>query len=88
VDRNLAETPITLEWSEHKEGPWKPIAATLPNSGQYAWQLPQQMPSRVFLRLTARDQAGNEARAQTDKPELIDLSVPQTKIIRVAPALR
>jgi hypothetical protein len=34
------------------------------------------------------DVAGNESRAQTDKPELIDLSVPQTRITGVAPASR
>jgi hypothetical protein len=88
-DRNLVENPITLEWAEQKDGPWKPIAeGPLPNNGQYPWRLPEGLPPRVYLRLTMRDAAGNEARAQTDKPELIDLSVPQTKIIRVAPASR
>jgi hypothetical protein len=87
TDRNLAENPITLEWSEQKDGSWTPIGGgPLPNSGQYAWHLPAQTPSRVYLRLTVRDQAGNEARAQTDKPELIDLSIPQTKITGLAPA--
>lgn len=86
VDRNLAEKPITLEWAEQKDGPWNIIGeGQLPNTGQYPWHLPEHLPPRVYLRLTARDQAGNEARAQTDKPELIDLSVPQTKIIGVAP---
>jgi hypothetical protein len=88
-DRNLAEKPITLEWAEQKDGPWNPIGeGPLPNTGQYPWRLPPQLPPRVYLRLTMRDLAGNEARAQTDKPELIDLSVPQTKIIGVgiAPA--
>jgi hypothetical protein len=87
-DRNMAENPITLEWAEQKEGPWKPIGEGLSNTGQYSWRLPDQLPPRVYLRLTMRDSAGNEARAQTDKPELIDLCVPQTKIIRVAPASR
>jgi hypothetical protein len=88
-DRNLPENPITLEWAERKDGTWTPIGGpSLPNTGQYAWSLPSNIPSRVFLRLTVRDAAGNEARAQTDKPELIDLSVPQTKIIGVAPSAR
>lgn len=88
-DRNLADTPITLEWAEQKDGPWNAIGeGPLPNTGQYPWRLPDHLPPRVYLRLTMRDLAGNEARAQTDKPELIDLSVPQTKIIRVEPASR
>ena len=89
ADRNLAEKPVTLEWAEQKDGPWNIIGeGPLPNSGQYPWRLPDHLPPRVHLRLTVRDLAGNEARAQTDKPELIDLSVPQTKIIGVAPNSR
>ena len=84
-DRNLADKPITLEWAEQKEGPWNPIGdGPLPNSGQYRLASARTAPPRVYLRLTMRDLAGNESRAQTDKPELIDLSVPQTKIIGVA----
>jgi len=87
VDRNMPSNPVTLEWAERKEGPWSPIGGgALPNSGQYAWHLPEGIPSRVFLKLTVRDIAGNAAVAQTDKPELIDLSVPETSIIGVAPA--
>ena len=86
VDRNLPSNPISLEWAERKEGPWSPIGGGLPNSGQYAWQLPETIPSRVYLKLTVRDTAGNAAVAQTDKPELIDLSVPETNIIGVAPS--
>src|SRR5579875_481036 len=88
-DRNLGDKPITLEWAEQKDGPWNLIGEPqLPNTGQYPWRLPEHLPPRVYLRLTMRDVAGNESRAQTDKPELIDLSVPQTKIIGIAPAAR
>lgn len=88
-DRNLDDRPITLEWAEQKEGPWNIIGEQqLPNTGEYPWRLPERLPARVYLRLTMRDKAGNESRAQTDKPELIDLSVPQTRIIGVAPAAR
>jgi hypothetical protein len=88
-DRNLGDKPITLEWAEQKDGPWNLIGeAQLPNTRQYSWRLPERLPPRVYLRLTMRDLAGNESRAQTDKPELIDLSVPQTKITGIAPAAR
>jgi hypothetical protein len=89
-DRNLAEKPITLEWAEHKDGSWTPISeAPLSNTpSQYSWHLPDRLPPRVYLRLTMRDQAGNESRAQTDTPVLIDLSVPQTRITGIAPASR
>jgi hypothetical protein len=88
-DRNLADKPVVLEWAEQKDGPWNIIGeAELPNTGQYPWRLPEHLPSRVYLRLTLRDLAGNESRTQTDKPQLIDLSVPQTKIIGVSPGSR
>jgi hypothetical protein len=86
-DRNLGEKPITLEWAEQKDGPWNLIGEPqLSNAGQYPWRLPERLPPRVYLRLTMRDLAGNESHAQTDRPELIDLSVPQTRIIGIAPA--
>ncbi len=89
VDRNLPANPITLEWAERKEGPWRIIGeGPLPNSRQYPWHLPEGIPSRVFLKLTVRDTAGNAAKAKTEKPELIDLSVPETSIIGVGAASR
>ncbi len=74
-DTNLGDRPITLEWSEHKDGPWSLIgAANLPNSGIYRWHLPEGMPSKVYLRIRVRDKAGNEAYAATDTPERIIMS--------------
>lgn len=67
-DANLEENPITLEWSEHKDGPWCLIGADhLPNSGIYRWHLPKGMPSKVYLRIRVRDKAGNAAYAATEK---------------------
>jgi hypothetical protein len=96
ADRNLADNPITLEWAERKDGPWTLISDHLANSsalgtlppgatGSFVWPLSERMPSRVYLKLTARDNAGNVAIAQTDKPVLIDLSVPEIQNIVVAP---
>ncbi len=103
VDRNLAAQgqPITLEWAERREGPWNAIGGDrLPNSmpagmsatermtGACSWHLLERMPSRVYLRLTVEDKAGNRAVAETATPVLIDLSVPETNIIGVAPGPR
>jgi hypothetical protein len=86
-DRNLGPTPITLEWAERPTGPWQPIATDLPNTTrQYAWRLPPSLPSHVHLRLTVRDAAGNLAVAVTREPQLVDLSEPEGRLIRVSPA--
>ena len=83
-DRNLAPNPISLEWSATPGGPWTFIGdPQLPNSGQFSWQLPEQMPARVFLRLSVRDKAGNNSIAQTPEPVLVDLVVPRTNSVQV-----
>lgn len=76
-DRNMAANPITLQWAERADGAWQTIGTELPNSGRHSWQLPQRIPGEVYLRLIARDAAGNSSVAQTPKPVLVDLSVPE-----------
>jgi len=87
-DRNLSGKPITLEWSEKRDGPWQPVEADLPNVGKYSWQVPKGVPVSVFLRLRVRDSAGNESVAATSEPQLIDLSEPEGRLLSVRPAAR
>ena len=88
-DRNLAPEPITLEWAEGPKGPWFPIAASdsigatpgsarrLPNTGSYPWKVPANFPThKVYLRVTARDLAGNVAEVIPVEPVLVDLNKP------------
>jgi hypothetical protein len=91
-DRNMSSNPITLEWSERKDGPWHPIAGTdskeaetnspkrLANVGSHTWKLPNGIPARVFLKISARDTAGNIADAITPSTVLVDMSRPEAKI--------
>jgi hypothetical protein len=88
-DRNLVANPITLEWSERAEGPWQsvsPGSPELPNTGSHVWQLPLQMPYRVYLRITARDRAGNVGEYRTGSSVLVDTKKPQVTISRITPA--
>jgi hypothetical protein len=85
-DRNLAANPISLEWAPNPSGPWTFIGdSQLPNTGRYIWTLPggNSVPPQVYLRLTVRDTAGNAAVAKTDKPVLIDLSVPEAANVNI-----
>jgi hypothetical protein len=85
-DRNLGPTPITLEWAETAAGPWQLIAANLQNNpGRFPWALPASMPSHVYLKMTIRDAAGNTGVAVTDRPQLVDVSEPEGRLIRVTP---
>jgi hypothetical protein len=84
TDRNIAPTGLSLEWADREDGQWYPIATGLaPQSGVYHWQLPSNLPYRVFLRVTARDLAGNIGVATTPKPELIDLHKPEGRLIGI-----
>lgn len=83
-DNNLSTHPINLEWAERREGPWHPIATNLANNGKHSWQLPDQLPVQVYLRLRARDCAGNEGVAVTAEPQLVDLSEPEARLLNVS----
>jgi hypothetical protein len=82
-DHNLTSTPIYLEWSVKREGPWQAIAQPLPNTGKYSWQLPDNLPVQVYLRMRVRDLAGNESAAVTSEPQVVDLSEPEGRLTGV-----
>jgi hypothetical protein len=100
ADANLGEAPITLEWSEHPSGPWKPIVAAdgvmpataggaaprVANTGQYPWRVPPGLPPRVYLKVAARDAAGNTTEVVTPGPILVDLTKPRAKITGIGVA--
>ena len=84
-DKNLTATPIRLEWSPQKDGPWEPVGAPeLPNTGRYAWQVPASAPPSVYLKLTVSDAAGNTVVAQSPEAVLVDLSVPEVGSVSVS----
>jgi hypothetical protein len=98
TDKNLMASPITLQWSEQRDNNWRTIAENLPNqapvggdpkvTGRYVWRVPPGVPPRVFLRLLARDTAGNVSCAETPRPELIDLKEPEARLTGVRVAAR
>lgn len=84
TDKNLTNQPVVLEWADQPAGPWQKIGSgELNNSGKYSWAVPPGTPHSVYLRLTAKDLAGNKAVAQTHQPILVDLSVPEVNILGV-----
>jgi len=100
IDKNFTEDPITIEWSDKPTGPWQPVAVggevvqtttttptlrRLPNSGQYAWHVPSGLSPRVYLKVCARDAAGNVREVITRDPILVDLVKPHAKINGIVP---
>ena len=79
-----AESGVDLFYSNRSTGPWQPIATNvasgspghvgLGGAGQYSWRLQRHLPNKVFVRIEARDQAGNVGVAVSEGP--IEISVP------------
>lgn len=74
-DTNLEARPIALFYSSYPNGPWSTIASGLQNTGSYTWRIERHVPARFYLRLEARDTAGNVANYQTAAP--VELARPQ-----------
>jgi hypothetical protein len=74
----LTPNPISLGWAENSNGPWNPIGpVAMANTGRYDWQLPENLPHQVYMRLIARDTAGNLGEATTPSAVLVDLQKPR-----------
>ena len=84
-DALLESRPVSLFFSDQPHGPWSPIAAELDASGSFAWRLDNRVPERVFLRIEARDQAGNVGVYETPDPITLDRRRPQGRIRGVRP---
>lgn len=74
-DTNLEPRPIALFYSSYPNGPWSTIASGLENTGSYTWRIERHVPGRFYLRLEARDVAGNQATYQSSSP--VELARPQ-----------
>ena len=56
---------------------------SIPNTGTYPWKLSQRLPYRVYLRVTAKDLAGNIGEVVSPEPQLIDLTRPEAHLIGI-----
>jgi hypothetical protein len=81
----LAARPISLSFSEAPGGPWIPMASGLANTGHYSWPIDNNTPSRIYLRIEARDEAGNIGVYETTQPIAVDQMVPKARIRDVHP---
>lgn len=86
-DHELAANPITLQWAERPDGTWNTIATDLTNSQRYVWPVPPNL-VRVYLRVVARDMAGNQGFDETADPILVDLHEPEAKILGISSGVR
>ena len=82
TDQTLAARPISLMFAENPSGPWTTIAAGLENTGRYVWTVPTRLPQRIYLRLEARDEAGNVGSFDTSEPVTLSGFHPSVRVKR------
>jgi hypothetical protein len=68
ADANLMQRPISLSFSDAADGPWTTIAAGLRNEGNYVWPADPGLPRQLYLRIDAKDEAGNVGTYVLDRP--------------------
>lgn len=85
-DAKLSPNPINISYGEKPGGPWVSIADNLDNVGEYAWKIDRQLPDKVYLRVQARDAAGNTAFDESSDPVSLVRLRPQGRIREVRPA--
>jgi hypothetical protein len=66
TDTNLADNPITLEYSLDSGTGWTSIATGEANDGTYTWTTLDASDSEMRIRITATDQAGNTSNDSSD----------------------
>jgi len=84
-DKNMAQSPISVAYGEQQTGPWTPIAEHQANTGRYVWTIPEHVPYQFYVRVEARDRAGNAGDAVTPQMVKVDLSQPRVNIINIEP---
>jgi len=82
-DVNPADQPISLYYSSQPQGPWEPISGWQNDRGGFVWKFGMDVPPRVYIRIAARDAAGNISHVITPQPVILDLSKPRARIVDV-----
>ncbi len=84
-DDNLEPRPISLFYSSRFAGPWTAIATSLENVGEYVWPLERYVPRQIYLKLEARDLAGNVSAYQSTEPITVENESSVARIQRLPP---
>jgi hypothetical protein len=83
LDGDLPEQSVMLSRAYSPTGPWEPISGWIENTGRYLWSVDQTFERPVYIRIEARDLAGNIGKADSDQPLHIDLTRPTARILDV-----
>lgn len=82
-DLHPSDKPIALYYSANPTGPWEPISTWRQDTGSFAWGVGPGVPGQIFVRVMARDAAGNITKVDSNQPLLVDLTRPTARIVDV-----
>ena len=83
ADEHLASKPVSVYYSPTRNGPWEAVSGWTDDQGGFEWAIAPGSPSQFYVRVVARDVAGNTAKAESQQPILVDLSRPTARIVDV-----
>lgn len=84
-DRHPNAAPVSLAYAPHPNGPWEPITGWMADAGEYQWRAGLEVPPQIYLRLAARDEAGNVTYKTLRQPITIDTARPAARITGISP---
>ncbi|MFN0053204.1 MAG: hypothetical protein ACKV0T_13555 [Planctomycetales bacterium] len=79
ADEFPADQPVALFYAATPKGPWMRISDWIENTGRYVWVTSPGVPARFYLRIEARDQAGNEQASEPGKPFVMSADRPTAR---------
>lgn len=82
-DDHPSDKPVSLYYASNRNGPWEPIVGWKEDNGSYEWTVGPGVPAQLYLRVVARDLAGNTSKAESPTPIVVDLSRPSARIVDV-----
>lgn len=82
-DAYPSDKPISLYYAPTLQGPWELISGWRPDTGSYTWSVGPGAPAQFYVRVMARDAAGNISSAETPQPLVVDLTRPTARIVDV-----
>jgi len=83
AEEHPAEKPVSLYYAASPVGPWEPISAWRNDTGSLAWSVGPGSPAQFYVRVMARDAAGNVAHVDSAQPIVVDLARPSARIVDV-----
>jgi hypothetical protein len=84
AEAHPSEKPVSLYYAANLTGPWEPISGWKEDqNGTFEWTVGPGVPSQFYVRVMARDAAGNVGKADSPSPIVVDLQRPSARIVDV-----